>query len=159
VYSVSIYESFSVSLCNLPSVARVAKCLLTFPEPTNYYYFYQQIKAILYIVIAVFLVWKFPMKILKSHNFSIFAMIGAFALQCLVFVPKIGIELNGARGRINIPGIPSVQPSEIFKLAFIFFLSSWLLRKKSQMQTPQFFLHFIIINALLYAIFLFIPDF
>ena len=127
-------------------------------EPTNYYYFYQQLKAILYTIVAVVVVWKFPLKILKSNKFAVFVLAVAGILQLLVFTP-LGAELGGARGWILIPGLPSIQPSEIFKLAYVFFLSSWLLRKKHLMESSQFLFHFIIINALLYAIFLFVPDF
>ncbi|MDR0608382.1 MAG: FtsW/RodA/SpoVE family cell cycle protein [Candidatus Peribacteria bacterium] len=55
--------------------------------------------------------------------------------------------------------MPSIQPSEIFKLAYVLFLSSWILRKKELMHTSQFLLNFIVMSALLYAVFLFIPDF
>jgi cell division protein FtsW len=149
VYSVSIYESFQLSLARA--------------ETTNYYYFKQQVSALVYIAIAVFLVWKFPLKILKSHTFATIALIAAFTLQCLVFSPLGdgvgGKGLNGARGWIFIPGLPSIQPSEVFKLAYIFFLSSWLIRKKDIMQTSQFLISFIVMSAVSYAVFLFIPDF
>jgi cell division protein FtsW (lipid II flippase) len=149
VYSVSIFESFQISL--------------RWTEITNYYYFQQQIKALLYIVVAIIVIWKFPLKILKSHSFATFAIIAAFAFQLLVFTPlgdgTSGDGFNGARGWLIIPGLPSIQPSEVFKLAYIFFLSSRLLRKKAIMQTSQFLLNFIILNAALYAVFLFIPDF
>lgn len=148
VYSVSIYESFSMTLRSA-----------SFAEPTNYYYFYQQLKALLYIVVVVICVWKFPLRVLKSHKFASIALVVAFILQCLVFT-KLGDSYGTiAKGWLNFPGLPSIQPSEIFKLAFVIFLSSWLLRKKEIMQTSQFLLSFIVINALLYAIFLFIPDF
>ena len=148
LYSVSIYESFSMTLRS-PS----------FAEPTNYYYFYQQIKAIIYIVIAVIIVRKFPLRILKSHKFATLALVGAFILQCLVFT-KLGDSYGTiAKGWINLPGLPSVQPSEIFKLAFVLFLSSRILRKRDSMHTPQFLFSFIVVNALLFAIYLFIPDF
>jgi cell division protein FtsW len=127
-------------------------------DPTNYYYFKQQISSLLYIAVAVFLVWKFPLKILKSHKFALLGLIVAFGLQLLVFSP-LGAEHGGAKGWLYIPGLPSIQPSEVFKLAYIFFLSSRLLRKKEIMQTSQFLINFIVLNALLYAIFLFIPDF
>ncbi|MDR3169071.1 MAG: FtsW/RodA/SpoVE family cell cycle protein [Candidatus Peribacteria bacterium] len=148
VYSVSIYESFSMTLKSV-----------YYSEPTNYYFFYQQIKALVYIIVAMFLLRKFPRKILKSHKFAIVALIGAFIFQCLVFSPLGDSYGTIAKGWLNIPGLPSIQPSEIFKLAYVLFLSSWLLRKKEMMQTPQFLLSFIIMCALLYAVFLFIPDF
>lgn len=146
VYSVSIYESFTLTL-------NPAK----FAEPTNYYYFKQQITSLVYIAIALFLVWKFPMSILKSHKFATFALIAAFLLQLLVFTP-LGETYGGARGWLSIPGVPNIQPSEVFKLAYVFFLASWLVRRRWEMDDNQFLIKFVILCAVLFAIFLFIPD-
>lgn len=147
VYSTSVYESFIMT----------AKSV-NFAEPTNYYYFYQQIKALIYIVIAILILRKFPVKALKNHKFASVVMILAFILQCLVFT-KRWESYNWARWWLNIPHAPSVQPSEFFKLAYVIFLASRLTRKKESMSSPQFFRLFVILSALLYAIFLFIPDF
>lgn len=147
VYSTSVYESFIMT----------AKSV-NFVEPTNYYYFYQQLKALIYIVIAILILWKFPIKALKNHKFASIVMVLAFILQCLVFT-KRWESYNWARWWLNIPHMPSIQPSEFFKLAYIIFLASRLTRKKETMNSSQFFLLFIVLSALLYAIFLFIPDF
>ena len=147
VYSTSVYESFIMT----------AKSV-NFAEPTNYYYFYQQLKALIYIVIAIVILRKFPIKALKNHKFASIIMIWAFILQCLVF-SKRWKGYNWATWRLDIPHMPSIQPSEFFKLAYVIFLASWLTRKKENMNSSQFFLLFIILSALLYAIFLFIPDF
>ena len=58
---------------------------VNFAEPTNYYYFYQQLKAIVYIAIAIIVLRKFPIKAFKNHKFASIVMILAFILQCLVF--------------------------------------------------------------------------
>jgi len=147
IYSTSVYESFTMTLRSV-----------NFDEPTNYFYFYQQLKALIYIVIAILVLWKFPVRTLKNHKFASIAMILAFVLQCLVFT-KWWESYNWARWWLNIPNAPSVQPSEFFKLAYVIFLASWLTRKKENMSSPQFFLLFIVLSAILYAIFLFIPDF
>jgi len=147
VYSTSVYESFIMT----------AKSV-NFLEPTNYYYFQQQIKAIIYTVIIIILLWKFPVKLLKNHKFAWFIMVLTFIFQCLVFT-KLWDSYNWARWWLNIPHIPSIQPSEFFKLAYVIFLASWLTRKKEYMDSPQFLLIFMVINALLYFVFLLIPDF
>jgi cell division protein FtsW len=140
VYSTSIYEAFT-------------------KVGDNFFYFTKQVQSFIYIIIIAPLIWRFPFKSLKSHKFASFVMIIAFIIQILVFVPGIGAEYHGARGWISLPIIPNIQPAEIFKLAFIFFLASWLVRKMESMNTPQFMGSFIILNALLYLIFLFVPDF
>ncbi len=147
IYSTSVYESFMMTLRSA-----------NFAEPTNYYYFQQQIKAIVYIIIAIILLRKFPIKALKNHKLIWILMVWTFALQCLVFT-KLWAEYNWAKWWLNIPHMPSIQPSEFFKLAYVIFLASWLTRKKSEMNSKRFFIYFIVLNALLYAIFLAIPDF
>lgn len=147
IYSTSVYESFMMTLKSA-----------NFAEPTNYYYFWQQIKALVYIAVLFLVLWKFPVKSLKNHKFAYIIMIWAFVLQCLVFT-KWWESYNWARWWINIPWIPSIQPSEFFKLAYVIFLSSRLIRKKENMKSSQFLLTFIILSGLLYSIFLFIPDF
>lgn len=147
VFSVSIFESFTMTLKSV-----------NFAEPTNYYYFLQQLKAIIYVIIAVIFVRKIPIKVLKTHKFASIIMIFAFILQLLVFTP-LGAKFGWARWWLNIPILPNIQPSEFFKLAYIFFLSSRLVRKTSIIKTSQFLMQFICISALFFAVFLFIPDF
>lgn len=147
IYSTSVYESFMMTLNSK-----------NFVDPTNYYYFHQQIKAIIYIIIAIIILRKFPIKTLKNHKFIWVLMISTFILQCLVFT-KLWAEYNWAKWWLNIPHLPSIQPSEFFKLAYVIFLASRLIRKKEEMNSKKFFIYFITLNALLYAIFLAIPDF
>ena len=147
VYSTSVYESFIMT-------AKSAN----FVDPTNYYYFHQQIKAIIYTIVLIILLRKFPIKSLKNHKFAWIIMIWTFVLQCLVFTSLWG-NYNWARWWLDIPGIPSIQPSEFFKLAYVIFLASRLTRKKENMNSPQFLLVFIVLSALLYFVFLLIPDF
>lgn len=48
----------------------------------------------------------------------------AFALMIFVFVPSIGITLNGARSWIRIFGY-TFQPSEFLKIALIIYFAAW----------------------------------
>jgi len=152
VYSTSVYESFTMSLSS------INRWFTTFTEPTNYYYFYQQIKALIYITVLFVILRKFPVKSLKNHKVAWILMFWTFIFQCLVFTP-LWDSYNWARWWLNIPHIPSIQPSEFFKLAYVIFLASWLMRKKENMDSPQFLLIFIVLNAILFFIFLLIPDF
>ena len=51
-----------------------------------------------------------------------------------------------------------MQPAEFFKLGYVLFLWWWLMRKREKIETKEFFISFIIINAFLFFIFLLIPD-
>ena len=153
VYSVSIFESFTTTLGSDD-----------FEEPTNYFYFMKQIKALGIALFAVLVLRKLPLiNLLKSHKFASFCMLFALWFQLLVFTPffKPATDdgtFNGANGWLIFPWFGSVQPVEIFKLAYVLFLSSWLIRRKDEINKPWFIGFFIFICALLYAGLLFVPD-
>ncbi len=52
-------------------------------------------------------------------------------LLVLVFIPGIGSEFGTSRSWISIGGSFSIQPSEIVKLTFLFYLAAWLERRGS----------------------------
>lgn len=151
VYSVSVYESFTTSL----------KLTNIFPEPTNYFYFKQQLRSLGVSLLIVIFLWKIPVSFLKNHKFAFFFMWWAFLFQLLVFLPFESLvgDFNGARWWIRVAWIMTIQPVEIYKLAYVFFLSSRLVRKKTEINKPWFILFFIFICALIYVVLLFIPDF
>lgn len=151
LYSVSIYESFDQTL------KRINRGVWEW-EPSNYYYFNEQIKNILIALIPVSLVAFIPVKTLKKPSIIVAIAIGAIILQLLVFVPWIGIELNGARWWLRVPGIGTIQPAEFFKVWLVVFLSSWLLRKQHLLHTTTFFVWLATILGIVFILFLFIPD-
>ncbi len=59
---------------------------------------------------------------------------GALALLLLCFVPPIGLRLNGSSRWINL-GVATFQPSEIAKVASLFFLAWWYARFESKSHT------------------------
>ena len=85
-------------------------------------------------LLAVLILWKIPFQRIKNHTFASISVIIGWLVQLLVFIPKLAVGgdegLNGARGRIKLLGY-SFQPVELFKLTFVFFLSSRLIRKKA----------------------------
>lgn len=151
IYSVSIHESFTLTL------KLIANWNWTW-DPSNYFYFLRQLKNIAIAAMMGLIVYVIPLRFFQKNK-NIIA-IGAILmlLQILVFVPGIGMELNWARWWISLPFFPSIQPSEFFKLGYVFFFSSWLLRKRDIINQKQFFSNFIVINILLLWIFLLIPD-
>lgn len=151
IYSVSIYESFTLT------VSMIAKGKLSW-DPSNYFYFFRQLRNIGMAIVSSGLIYYIPMKFFqKEKNILIIAVI-LMALQLSVFIPGIGITLNGARGWIDIPFLPSIQPAEFFKLGYVLFLGWWLLRKRNKVNEKEFFVSFLVVNALLFFVFLLIPD-
>lgn len=149
IYSVSIHESFSLTLKLVD--------LWQLTEPSNYFYFWRQLRNFLYWLILAFIVYKIPLKFFKNSNVIIGVFILCIILQLLVFTP-LWIQLNGAKWWLYISGYGTLQPSEFFKLWFVMFLAWWFLRKKQMVNSIEFFIAFIVLLAIIFWVFLFIPD-
>ena len=63
-------------------------------------------------ILAMFIVSQFNVQVFRSWALSMYG--AGIALLALVLV--IGVEAGGARSWIDLPGIPSFQPSEIMKI-------------------------------------------
>lgn len=150
IYSVSIHESFLLTLKLVE--------LWQYTEAHNYFYFFRQLRNLVIAIILALIVYKIPLSFLKKEKNIILIFIAFLIFQLLVFIPWAGIALNWAKWWLYLPGMWTIQPSEFFKLGYVIFLSSWLLRKKKSLETKDFFTSFFIINWLILGIFLFIPD-
>jgi len=63
-------------------------------------------------ILAMFIVSQFNVQVFRSWALSLYG--AGLALLALVLV--IGVEAGGARSWLDLPGIPSFQPSEIMKI-------------------------------------------
>lgn len=151
IYSVSIHESFTTTL------KLIANGNMT-GDPSNYFYFGKQMKNIVFSLIAAGIAYIIPIKFFQNNKNITMVAIILMILQLLVFVPGIGAAYNGARWWINIPLLPSIQPAEFFKLWYVLFLWWWLMRKRERVNTKEFFISFILLNILIFFVFLLIPD-
>jgi cell division protein FtsW len=91
---------------------------------------------------ATFAVIGIPLMLLASRTsvrtWNVAAwllLIGAMLLQLLVFVPHLGVVVNGNRNWIALPGV-TLQPSEIGKLAVIVWAATVLTRKRQLLHEP-----------------------
>ena len=60
--------------------------------------------------------------------------IGSVVFLLTVYLPFIGVELNGARSWINL-GFTTFQPSELVKLSFILLFAHYLTRHRNDLRT------------------------
>ncbi|MEK7634857.1 MAG: putative peptidoglycan glycosyltransferase FtsW [Patescibacteria group bacterium] len=92
-------------------------------------------------------------------KYSFFFFIGSVILTLLVFVPGIGMEHGGAKRWIDLGPLPSFQPAEILKIAFIMYFAAWLSSIKDKVGTFSWgLLPFTIFSGILGAILLAQPD-
>ncbi len=78
---------------------------------------------------------RFELKWLERHSFLL--LLAAVMLLLLVFVPGIGMRINGARRWIRL-GFAGFQSVEAVKLLFIVYLSGYLVRHRVQVQGGLF---------------------
>lgn len=146
VFSVSTYESFSLTL--------------KLWDPSNYFYFLNHLKNILFAVIAALCVYRIPVKFFQKQKNIWIVTILVFILQILVFIPWIWAAYNWARWWLDIKWLPSIQPCEFFKLWYVLFMAWWLVRKRKTFDNDkQMLISYIVINIIFLVIFCFIPDF
>ncbi len=151
IYSVSIHESFTLTLSLIANGNWDT-------DPSNYFYFGRQLRNIGLALIMAAITYSIPIRFFQNHkNITIIAII-LMALQIAVFIPGIWVVLNGARGWIDLPWLPNIQPAEFFKLGYVLFLWWRLIRKRDKVNTKDFFVSFIILNAIFFLLFLLVPD-
>ena len=65
----------------------------------------------------------------RWKKFALFFLIISIGLLSLVYLPGVGVTVNGARGWIDIASL-RFQPSELVKITFLIYLSAWLSERK-----------------------------
>ncbi|MCX6795753.1 MAG: putative peptidoglycan glycosyltransferase FtsW [Candidatus Falkowbacteria bacterium] len=122
----------------------------------SYYYFNHQLIAIILGALACYLISRVDYH--RWQKFALFFLFSSIGLLVLVFVPGLRSNYGTARSWINIFG-QSIQPSELVKLAFLFYLSAWLEVKKNQLNDySQGILPFIVILSLIGFLMYLQPD-
>ncbi|HCC83318.1 TPA: putative lipid II flippase FtsW [Candidatus Uhrbacteria bacterium] len=99
-----------------------------------YYLIHQVIFGLLPGLVGFAIAYKLPYTIYRRYAGAMLFV--SIALLLLVFIPGIGQEFGGSRSWIMI-GSFSMQPSEIVKLTFMFYLAGWL-EKRSQHELKDF---------------------
>ncbi|MBS0382789.1 MAG: putative lipid II flippase FtsW [Proteobacteria bacterium] len=83
-------------------------------------------------VVAVWIALKVELNTLERWSGPL--MLATFALLLLVFIPHIGMRINGARRWINL-GISGFQPVELAKLTVVLYVASYLVRHREAVET------------------------
>ena len=146
IYSVSIFESFDLTLDFVEQWLR--------EEPSNYYYFFEQVIKFFVGLVLAWITWFIPMSVVRRWKYIIF--VWSLLLVLLLFTP-LWITLNGSSAWLDVPWW-TIQPWEFYKIWFVLFLSAWMLRKRDTLDELAYFIWFWLMVALLCGIFLFIPD-
>jgi cell division protein FtsW len=94
---------------------------------SSYTVFFNQLRYAVVGVIGAFVASRLSLVIWKRVAVPVLAV--AILLQSLVFVPSLGVRVNGNRNWIHIAG-QQVQPSEFAKVALVLFGATVLAKKR-----------------------------
>ncbi|MBI5814482.1 MAG: putative lipid II flippase FtsW [Nitrospinae bacterium] len=123
-----------------------------------YYFLKRQMMWASLGVIAMLLMMRLDYRMLRKYYYVIY--IGVVLFLLLVFIPGVGVNVNGAHRWINL-GLATVQPSEFAKLGLIIFFAAFLARKEAEGKLGDFIFGFAPSVAALLLVFVLIqlqPD-
>lgn len=105
--------------------------------------------------VAAFIATKIPINLWRKYCLWLFIV--SLIATIIVFIPGIGVNINGATRWIHI-GPLSVQPSEFLKISYILFYASWLAGFKKDLQDNKLGLGAYLLITGLCGILLLQPD-
>jgi cell division protein FtsW len=99
----------------------------------NGFYLWRHLEHIALGIPVFFMGLFIPISFWKRLALPIFLF--SLSLLSLLLVGSIGGDWGTAKSWINISFLPSIQPSEMMKIAMIFYLAVWMDRKEKIIQT------------------------
>lgn len=92
------------------------------------------------------------------RKYALYVFLASIVATLLVFIPGLGLELNGANRWLKI-GSFSFQPAEFLKIGFVIYFAAWLSGIKNKLHTFTYgILPFIVLLCIVGAILLAQPD-
>lgn len=122
----SVFALIGIGLLMIAS-AGVSYGNIRFNDP--YYFFKEQLLGLGVGFVFLFIAERIPYTVWRKFVVPLFLL--ALVLLILVFIPGFGTSVYGAARWVDL-GPFSFQPSEIMKIAIIFYLAAWLSRRGAQ---------------------------
>ncbi len=148
----------AISVLALCSLGIVILSSIGAPDKPDHYFFVK--RQIIYLVIALVAgIFAAFVNLKTLKKLSIPIALFSLLLLLLVLIPKVGVEVNGARRWLEISG-QRFQPSDLAKISLVLVLSAYLGKSKRDMDTfwRGFVIPLIIVGAFCSLIIL-EPDF
>lgn len=140
--------------------------LLSASSPNAYrqfgdsYYFlkHQLIFGLIPGVAGMILLSRIPYLFWKKHAWNL--LLVSIVLLLLVFIPGFSAGFGTSHSWISVGGLFSIQPSEIVKLTFLFYLAGWLSVRDEQgvRDAKTGFIPFLIVLGLIAVLMILQPD-
>ena len=129
ISSVSVYESYKL----MSKIHGKEYCSVESGVNCNNFYLNKHLHHVV-ISIPVFII-GFLLSVNFLKKISLIFFIASFGLLFSVFIKGVGADYGTAQSWINVPFLPSIQPSEIMKMAIILYFAIWMEKKEKEVQT------------------------
>ena len=133
-YLHNTFRGISKSLLLIPLALAAISIVMMVSTAANNGYRTVVVQSAAYVLGAIFVV------IMANMDYSVVAeiekklYIGSVIFLLTVYIPGIGLTINGARSWIDLR-FTTFQPSEIVKLTFILLFAHYLTRHKNELRT------------------------
>jgi cell division protein FtsW len=152
ISSVSVYESFQLTSLF------VKKGISGYTEASNDFYLWRHFWHVIIALPVMYMFSKIPYQFYKKIALPSFVL--SLVLLVLVLIPELSNDYGSAKSWLNLPFLPSIQPSEIAKLSLIFYLSLWMDKKINAITSlKEGFLPFLVLLFVLVLLIGLQPDF
>lgn len=150
----SVFALVGIGLLMIAS-AGVSYGNIRFGDP--YYFFKEQLLGLGVGMVLLFLAEHIPYTVWRRFVVPLFVV--ALILLILVFIPGFGTSVYGAARWVDL-GPFSFQPSEIMKIAIIFYLAAWLSRRGARTAEDFYegFIPFLVVLSLVGFLIIKQPD-
>jgi cell division protein FtsW len=98
-----------------------------------YYYFERHVAFAAGGLVAMLVLARLDYR--RLHRWAPALGVAALALTLAVFVPHVGVTLNGARRWIGLGPLGTLQPSEVAKLLLVIFAAQWVDRRQGRLRS------------------------
>ncbi len=123
----------------------------------QYYFFIRQLEAWLIGLGAFLYLWKTPVE--KLYELRGKLLIASVVMLVLVFIPGIGVEINGSHRWLGMFGYKLFQPTEFVKLMMLIYFAAWLAAKGEDVRDfKRGILPFVCAIAIISGLILIEPD-
>lgn len=116
-------------------------------ENDAYFYVKKQLIGAAVGLVAMVVIQNIDYHLYAKFKWIIF--LAAIGINLLVWVPGLGVNLNGAQRWIRIPVAGTMQPSEIAKIGLILVVSSELAMRSKCLTTVRGFLYILIVAGIM----------
>ena len=127
-----------------------------YKENDSFYYFKRQTIFVIVGLLLLFFFSKIDYHLYQKHSLKIIIL--ATILLVLVLIPGVGIVRGGSRSWFNL-GLFALQPSEIYKIALIIYVSDYISHHYHQMKKLRYCLKPLIVMGIGFFLIMLQPDF